>query len=142
MGKIKEFFHNKGLGFYVALVAGVISLFTAIIYVAVYGNYRSNNNEPVISWFAFVLLIVCFVLPIVASLIKFERFAPYGIFVCGLLALVFYIYHIYYHASVLMSGIELQDNKTSFFFITILMVVCFVLDIAVFFLPQNKKEGK
>ena len=142
MGKIKQYFSNKSVGFYVSLLTGVVALLTAIIYASVYANYRSNNNEPVMSWVAFVLLLLCLALPLIASFVKLERFAPYGVFACGLLALVFYVYRIYYHASVLFAGIELQNNKSSFFLITVLMVVTFVLTIVSFFLPQNKKEAQ
>ena len=137
---MKNYFRNKHVGFYVSILTGVLALVTAIIYVVVYRDYRSNNNESVFSWAAFILLLACFALPLLASLVKLERFAPYGVFVCGLLALVFYVYAIYYHASVLFAGIELQDNKSSFFLITILVVVTFVFTIVSFFLPQNKKE--
>lgn len=139
---MKNFFQNKSVGYYVSVVTGVIALVAAIIYAVVYGNYRSNNNEPVISWVAFVLLLVCFVLPILGGILKLEKFSPYGVFACGLLALVFYIYHIYYHASVLFAGIEMQDNKSSFFLLTGIMVFVFVMTIVSFFLPQNKAEAK
>lgn len=139
MERIKGFFQNKGVGYYVSLVVGVIALIAAIIYAVAYGTYRSNNNEGVMSWAAFVMLLLCFLLPIVGGLFKLEKFAPYGVFAGGLLALIFYIYKIYYHASVLFAGIELQDNKTTFFFVTGLMVVVFVLTIVAFFLPQNKE---
>ncbi|MBQ2069516.1 MAG: hypothetical protein II467_01140 [Bacilli bacterium] len=136
---MKSFFQNKGVGYYVSFVVGVIALVAAIIYAVVYGGYRSNNNEGVMSWAAFAMLLVCFALPILGGLFKLEKFAPYGVFAAGLLALVFYIYKIYYHASVLFAGIELQDNKSSFFFISGMMVVVFVLTIVAFFLPQNKE---
>ena len=140
MEKIKSFLHNKGVGYYFSLVTGVVALVVAIVYAVIYGSYRSNNNQPVMSWWAFALLLLCFLLPLCLSCFKLEKFAPFGVFVSGLLALVFYIYRIYYHASVLFAGIELQDNKSSFFLISILMVVVFVLTIVSFFLPQHKAE--
>lgn len=136
---MKSFFQNKGVGYYVSVAVGVISLVAAIIYAVVYGSYRSNNNEGVMSWAAFAMLLVCFALPILGGLFKLEKFTPYGVFAAGLLGLVFYIYKIYYHASVLIAGIELQDNKSTFFFISGMMVVVFVLTIVAFFLPQNKE---
>ncbi|MCR5078424.1 MAG: hypothetical protein K6B65_00645 [Bacilli bacterium] len=142
MEKIKGFFQNKGVGYYVSVVTGVVALVVAIVYAVVYGGYRSNNNEGVISWAAFALLLVCFVLPIVAGFTKLEKYSPYGVFACGLLALVFYIYKIYYHASVLFAGIELQDNKSSFFLLSGMMVVVFLLTIVAFFLPQTKEAPK
>lgn len=142
MGKIKEYFSNKGVGFYLSILTGVIALVTAIIYVVNYGNYASNDNKPVISWVAFVLLLVAFALPILASFFKLEKYAPYGVFVCGLMALVCYIYRIYYHASVLFAGIELQDNKSTFFFISGLMVFVFVLTVVSFFVPQTRNANK
>ena len=78
MGKIKEYFSNKGVGFYLSILTGVIALVTAIIYVVNYGNYASNDNKPVISWVAFVLLLVAFALPILASFFKLDKYAPYG----------------------------------------------------------------
>lgn len=139
MGKIKEFFQNKGVGFYLSLVFGVIALVVAIIYISSYGNYRSNDNKLVFSWLAFAMLLVIFAAPILLSLFKLERFAPFFAFVAGLLGLVGYVYRIYYHASVLFAGIELQNNKTTFFMISALMVVVFLLTLIAFFLPQNKK---
>lgn len=139
---MKHFFKNKGVGFYVSLATGVIALIDAIIYVVVYGSYRSNNNEPVFSYLAFVLLLIAFLLPILGGLFKFEKYAPYGVFVCGLMALIGYIYRIYYHASVLFANIELQDNKSAFFLISGIMVAVFVLAIVSFFLPQTKAEKK
>ena len=142
MEKVKNFLSNKGVGYYASLVTGVVALIVAIVYASVYGTYRSNNNELVMSWWAFALLIACFVLPVCAGFFKAEKFAPFGVFVCGLLALIFYIYRIYYHASVLFAGIELQDNKSSFFLLSALMVVVFVMTIVTFFLPQNKAAKK
>ena len=142
MERLKNLFRNKGVGFYFSLVTGVVALVVAIFYAVIYGNYRSNNNEPVISWGAFVLLLVSFVLPWLGGLFKLEKFAPYGVFICGLVALALYIYRIYYHASVLFAGIELQDNKSAFFLVSGMMVVVFLLTIVSFFLPQVKAEKK
>ena len=140
MERIKNLFRNKGVGFYFSLVTGLVALVVAIVYAVIYGSYRSNNNEPVMSWIAFVLLLVCFALPLLAGFFKLEKFAPFGVFVCGLMALVCYIYRIYYHASVLFAGIELQDNKSTFFLLSGLMVFTFLLTAVAFFLPQNKAE--
>lgn len=137
---IKNFFHNKGVGFYVSLATGVIALITAIIYAVVYGSYRANNNEPVISWLAFVLLLLPLVLTVVGGFTKMEKYAPYGVFACGLVALVCYIYRIYYHASVVFANIEEQDMRTTLFFVAGLMIFVFVMTIVSFFLPQTRGE--
>ena len=130
---IKGLFKNKPLGFYVTLGTLVLALITAVAYLLCY-----NNTDNFNVW-SFVVLLVSFVTGVVLVLVKQAKIAPYVLGLLNFVALLFYVYGIYYYVSVVLVGIDLDHFEPQFFVSTILFVVLQVAGVAAVFMKQEKE---
>ena len=131
---LKNLFANKAVGFYVTLGTIVLALATAIAYIVCY-----NNTDNFNLW-AFVILLVSVVASIVLVLFKQHRIAPYALGLLNFVALLFYVYGIYYYVSVVLVGIDLDHFEPEFFVSTIMFLVTLVASITSIFMKQDKQE--
>ena len=130
---IKDLFKNKPLGFYISLGTIGLSLITAITYLLCY-NKTDNFNV----W-AFIILLVSVVSSVVLVLLKQIKIAPYVFGLLNFLALLFYVYGIYYYVSIVLVGIDLDHFDPEFIVCTILFVVLLATSITSIFMKQVKE---
>lgn len=134
----KGLFKNKPVGFYVTLGTIGLALITAIAYLLSY-----NNTDNFNVW-AFVVLLVSFVVSVVLVLLKQFKVVPYALGFLNFVAFLFYVYGIYYYVSVVLVGIDLDHFEPEFFVSTIAFVLLIVGSCASIFMKQveeNVEEG-
>ena len=131
---LKDLFAKKTVGFYVTLGTIVLALVTAIAYLLCY-----NNTDNFNLW-AFVILLVSVVVSVILVLCKKHRIAPYALGLLNFVALLFYVYGIYYYVSVVLVGIDLDHFEPEFFISTILFVVLLGASITTIFMKQDEEE--
>ena len=133
---VKEYFADKKYGFYVLLSSMLLSLITMIVYAASFGRTRY------MSWAAFAVLLVGIVLAAVLIVFKFQRFAPALMFVVTLVALMLFIYYIYFFVSSVMTGIQFSGFPPEFFATVIFFALSLVTSIVSIFTPLTDKKDK
>ena len=131
---LKDLFSKKPVGFYVTLVTIGFTLVTAITYFLCY-----NNTDNFSNW-AFIVLLVSFVVAVVLVLLKQFKLVPYTLGLLNYVAMLFFIYGIYYYVSVVLVGIDLDHFEIQFFISTIAFVVLVVLSAVAIFMKQTKEE--
>ena len=131
---IKGLFKNKSIGFYVTLGTIGLALVTAVAYLLCY-----NNTDNFNVW-AFIVLLVSVVASVILVLIKQYKIAPYALGFLNFVALLFYVYGIYYYVSVVLVGIDLDHFEPQFFVSAILFVVLLGASVAAIFMKQEKEE--
>lgn len=130
--KFVDFRKDKKPGFWVSASLALLSMVIAIVYIAC---FRGTDE---MSYWAFSFLLIGGILGL--GLLAFNKsdIAKYviggGIFV----ALLFYIYAVYYYVSVVMVGIDLDHFSTEFIITTTLFVIGFIGGLVNVFLPQVK----
>lgn len=132
--KIKEFTGDKALGFWFTAAICVLSLITSIVYAAVYAG---TDN---IDWVSFAFMLTAFAGALVMTVLKKYKWTPYLQAALTFMALLFYVYGIYYYVSVVMVGIDLDHFEAPFIVTAILYAVTFGLSIANLFLKQVKDK--
>lgn len=131
---IKTYFKNKSIGLIFSVLICCLSLITAIVYATCYAGSTS------MSWFAFILLLVGCVLGVVLFFFKKNKWIPYVQAICNFIALLFYIYGIYFYVSVVVVGIDLQSVDAAFVFNTVLFGLTFILSVANIYLKQDNTD--
>lgn len=131
---MKNIMANKPVGFRVTLVTAVLSLITALVYMAIYSSSRY------MSWQAFGIMVAGVVLAVALIALKQERFAPSALLVGDFLSLLFYVYYIYFYISSVVTGIQFSGFPMEFFVNIALYAVSLVLSIACVFMRQTAEE--
>lgn len=136
MERIKTFLSQKRYGFYVTICASVLAVITAIIYAANYHNYLA-----MMSWPAFVLLLVMALVSIALTFIKFTApWAPIPVAVGALAGLLLYIKAMYNYVTVVLVGIDLSGFSAQFIICSVFVILTFVVAVANIFFPQVKED--
>lgn len=132
---LQKITEGKKPGFWVTVGLIVLSIITAITYIACFSNTDEMN------YFAFAFLLVGAVAGI--GLIAFKKYTLASYVVAGsiFIALLFYIYAVYYYVSVVMVGIDLDHFSTEFIICTILFLVAFVGGLVDVFMGQTKEKA-
>ena len=130
---IKDLFKNKPIGFYVSLGTIGLALITAVTYLLCY-----NNTENFNVW-SFIVLVVSVVACVVLVLVKQFKVVPYVLGLLNFVALLFYIYGIYYYVSIVLVGIDLDHFDPEFIVCTIAFVVLLISSITTIFMKQVKE---
>lgn len=129
---VKEYVKDKSVGFYFTAGIALLSLVIAIVYAC---SYAGTDN---ISWAAFALLLAGIVGTAALVALKQYQWAPIAQAVLNFVALLLFIYGIYYYVSVVMTGIDATGFEPAFWANTILFAIVFVLSVVNVFLPQKK----
>ena len=130
---MKDLFKNKPIGFYVSLGTIGLALITAITYFLCY-----NNTENFNVW-SFVVLLISVVASVVLMLVKQVKVVPYVLGLLNFVALLFFVYGIYYYVSIVLVGIDLDHFDPEFIVCTIEFVILLVASIAAIFMKQVKE---
>ena len=90
MDKIKDFFHSKSYGFYVTLLAVVLSLVTLIVYTSSFGGSRY------MSWAAFVIMIIGMVAGLAMPIFRLDKWVPAVLLVTNFVSFLLFVYYVYF----------------------------------------------
>ena len=131
---MNNFMANKTLGFRVTLVTMVLSLVTALVYLAIYSSSRY------MSWQAFGTMVAGVVVAAALIALKQVRFAPSALLLGDFLSLLFYVYYIYFYISSVATGIQFSGFPLEFFVNAVLYGLSLVLSIACVFMRQTAEE--
>lgn len=131
---MNNFMANKTLGFRVTLVTMVLSLVTALAYLAIYSSSRY------MSWQAFGIMVAGVVVAAALIALKQVRFAPSALLLGDFLSLLFYVYYIYFYISSVATGIQFSGFPLEFFVNAVLYGLSLVLSIACVFMRQTAEE--
>ena len=118
---LKNIFKGKTVGFYVLLASIVLTLVTAFTYLGCCSKGIVGYDAYNVC--AFVLLLVSAAISICLVIFKQHKLAPYALGLLNFLALLFYVYGVYYYVSVVMVGIDLDHFEPQFLISTILFVL-------------------
>lgn len=134
--EMKEFFKDKSYGFFVTLALIALSIVTMIIYASIYGGTRF------MSWAGFAFVIAGVVLSIALIAFKQYRWAPALLLAANFLGLLFYIYYIYFHVSVVLVGIQSAGFPPEFFVNAVFFVLTLIVSVVNVYMPQTKAKGE
>lgn len=135
---LKNLFKNKTIGFYVLLASIFLTLITAFVYLACCSSKIVGYD--VFNVWAFVILLISSVTSICLVVFKQHKIAPYALGLLNFLALLFYVYGVYYYVSVVMVGIDLDHFEPQFIISTILFVLTIGGSVATVFMEMEEGE--
>ena len=131
---MKKLLENKSYGYYVTLVLSVLSVVIAVVYAVMYNGSRYMSVPAAI-------------LPIVGAVAAVGLgFVPGGakaanavLALCDFVALLFYIYGIYFYVSVVLVGIQASSFNGQFVTCTGAFVGLLIANLVNVFLQQVKE---
>lgn len=130
---MKEILQNKAPGFRVTLACIVLSVIAAIVYTVIYSKTRF------MSWETVGIMAAGVVLTLVLIFLKQLRFAPALLMAADFLAVLFYIYHIYFYISSVATGIQFSGFPPEFFVNIVFLVATVALSVVCVFMPQTEE---
>ena len=133
---LTKYIKDKSIGFWFCAAITLLSLVTSIVYAVCYAG--SDN----INWGSFAFMLAAAAAAVVLTVLKKHRLASYVQAFLVFMALLFFIYGIYYYISVVMVGIDLDSFTPEFIVCTILYLLAFGLSVANVFLKQTKDSGE
>lgn len=131
--KFKDFTKDKLPGFWVSVGVTLLSLITAITYIACYTNTDKMN------YWGFAFLLIGAIATLVLGIFKKYTYIPYVLGFCSFMGLLFYIYAMYYYVSVVMVGIDLDHFEPQFIVCTIFIAITFIAGVVDIFMNQTKQ---
>ncbi len=127
-------FQDKSYGFFVTLALIAVTVVAAIVYTVLYNG--SRYFAPQATGFMLVgavaALALCFT--------KAAKWACAVLALADFIALLFYIYGIYFYVSVVMVGIQASTFNWQFQLCTVLFAALLVVNVANVFLKQVKEK--
>ena len=141
MTKYLNVFKDRAYGFYITLLAIVLSLITAIVYVA---NYK--NDVSFMSWLAFAMLLVGAIVGLVCAFFRIPELGQAVLGVTSLVALLFFVKFLYGYVAVVAVGIDVDGLEPRFIICSILFVLTLIASIVSIFakqtIEQKEEEAK
>ena len=131
---VKKLLENKSYGYYVTLALSVLSVVIAVVYAVMYNGSRYMSMPAAI-------------LPIVGAVAAVGLgFVPGGakaanavLALCDFVALLFYIYGIYFYVSIVLVGIQASSFNSQFVTCTGAFVALLIANLVNVFLKQVKE---
>lgn len=133
MDKIKDFFHSKSYGFYVTLLAVVLSLVTLIVYTSSFGGSRY------MSWAAFVIMIIGMVAGLAMPIFRLDKWVPAVLLVTNFVSFLLFVYYVYFYVSVVLVGIQATSFSSGFIASVVFFALTIVACVADVFCRQTAK---
>ena len=131
---MKKLFENKAYGYYVTLLLSVLSVATAVVYLAMYSGSRYMSTP------AAILPIVGAVAAVILGFVRGGGYFANAILaLCDFVALLFYIYGIYFYVSIVLVGIQASSFNSQFVICTILFAGLLIANLINVFLKQEKE---
>ena len=137
---IKHFFKDKGVAFYMALGAAVLSLVAAILYAAVYGSM-----ETYMSWTGFVFMLLSVLSFFALSLVGLAKYGAGGAAIFGFVGLILSLGDTYgYFTSFAVSGgipaVLGDDTAVVFIACAAMLLVSVIASCVAAWMPQKKQD--
>ena len=137
---MKEFFKEKGIGFYVLVISVLLTITTAIVYWVNYSKTGEINLEMMTKW-GFSFLIIGTVSAVgLASFKQTAFWAPIALAICNFIALLFYVVKIYQYVAIVFVGIDISTISPRFLSTTLLIGITAVISIVGVFFKQLKES--
>ena len=131
---MKKLLENKAYGYYVTLALSVLSVVVAVVYAVLYSGSRYMSLPAVI------LPIVGAVAAVALGFVRGGgKWANAVLALCDFVALLFYIYGIYFYVSVVLVGIQASSFNSQFVICTVLFVGLLIANLVNVFLKQEKE---
>ena len=131
---MKTLLGNKSYGYYITLALSVLSVVTAVVYLVMYNGSRYMSAP------AAILPILGAVAAVGLGFVRGGGKAANAVLaLCDFVALLFYIYGIYFYVSVVMVGIQASSFNSQFVICTVLFVVLLIANLINVFLKQEKE---
>lgn len=134
MGKINGLLKDKSYGFYVTLALTVLSLVTALIYMALY------NGSRYMSWPSVGIMLGGAAVALVLAFTGLAKWSCVVLALADFAGLLFYVYGIYFYVSIVLVGIQASTFNWQFLLCTVMFVVLLIANIINVFLKQAKEE--
>lgn len=119
--QIQTSLSNKGPGFYLSMIASVLSFILAVIY-----QYSYHTN-PYYASSVFILLLLALPCALVLFFINLDGFIPAATTLLVGLAILQFIHAMYFDVSVVLVGIDKNSFDPEFILCSVLFGVCFLL---------------
>lgn len=132
MTKYLNVFKERAYGFYITLLAIVLSLVTAIVYAA---NYHADLTF--MSWLAFAMLLVGAGVGLVCAFFRIPELGQAVLGVTSLIGVLFFVKSLYGYLAVVAVGIDLDGLEPRFLACTILFALTLVVSIVSIFAKQT-----
>ena len=131
---MKKLLENKAYGYYVTLALSVLSVVVAVVYAVLYSGSRYMSLPAVI------LPIVGAVAAVALGFVRGGgKWANAVLALCDFVALLFYVYGIYFYVSVVLGGIQASSFNSQFVICTVLFVGLLIANLVNVFLKQEKE---
>ena len=131
---MKKLLENKSYGYYVTLALSVLSVVVAVVYMVMY------NGSRYMSMPAAVLPIIGAVAAVGLGFVRGGgKCANVVLALCDFVALLFYVYGIYFYVSVVLVGIQASSFNSQFVICTSLFVALLIANLVNVFLKQEKE---
>ena len=130
---MKAILENRAPGFRMTLACAALSVVTLIVYTVIYSKTRF------MSWETVGIIAAGVVLTLALIFLKQFRFAPSLLMVADFLAVLFYIYHIYFYISSVAAGIQFSGFPPEFFVNIVFLVATIALSVVCVFMPQTEE---
>ena len=131
---MKKLLENKAYGYYVTLALSVLSVVVAVVYAVLYSGSRYMSLPAVI------LPIVGAVAAVALGFVRGGgKWANAVLALCDFVALLFYVYGIYFYVSVVLVGIQASSFNSQFVICTVLFVGLLIANLVNVFLKQEKE---
>lgn len=112
---------KKGKGFYIACFSALLCLATAIYY------YVSYNGDQYYSSRVFYTLLAALPVAAVMMFVKLDGFVPTVLTILSGIAILLFVYAMYWDVSVVLVGIDKTSFEPRFIACCVLMVLCFIV---------------
>ena len=131
---MKKLLGNKSYGYYITLALSVLSVVTAVVYLVMYNGSRYMSAP------AAILPILGAVAAVGLGFVRGGGKAANAVLaLCDFVALLFYIYGIYFYVSDVMVGIQASSFNSQFVICTVLFAVLLIANLINVFLKQEKE---
>ena len=130
---MKAILENRAPGFRMTLACIALSVVTLIVYTVIYSKTRF------MSWETVGIIAAGVVLTLALIVLKQFRFAPALLMAADFLAVLFYIYHIYFYISSVATGIQFSGFPPEFFVNIVFLVATIALSVVCVFMPQTEE---
>lgn len=134
MEKGKAFFKNKSFGFYVTLALIFATVVGSITYSVLYSGSRY------MSWSATAVMLVGAAFSLALAFTKKAKWSCAVLALADFIALLLYVYGIYFYVSIVMVGIQASAFNWQFQLCTGIFAVLLAANLVNVFLKQVKEE--
>ena len=128
---LKNYFANRGFGFYLSLAEAVVALVFAVVYQCFYGGTAEYSAV------CFVVALVMVVATVALTLTGLDNFVGVAQLLCSLAVTGAFLYANYYYISVVIVGIDASSFSARFVFASVACALLTVASIVNMFAPAS-----